>query len=568
MSATPEPWHREVGTLFWLQWKLTLSTLRSRRMRHRGRALQMLLTIVQLLFSLPIALGIAFGLGAAIALVTPRAAFEIVILANTLIALLWMLTPGVYSSQILERFERSRLFVHPIRPGSIVIGSTLISLLTATGLWTIPLLVAQILGLAWHAPRALPLILLGAVPLFLFLTLVVRIVEDVFDLIANDRRLRSLMLFLISIPFMLLSFAQFGVQFFTDDFRQVPSVLEDYIDVERLAEAESLSEIIEIVRPSQWLLWLPPGWVTAGMAYAGVGMWGRAALFLGLGASSVLGLLGLHAFVTLKLMRGTAVTVGTARVRRRSSMTLPVPSALGALLAKDLRHLWRNPMPRRLMFGMLVMVVMVGFSLSRLPQGPSSGEAARRMPIELLFLLLVMVSMSLNIGLSANYFGTIDREGFGSLMVTGTDRRLVILSANLATLLLAMVAYGLTIFVVLMIQGTWDMLPLLLFLTVAMQISSTPAYTLVAILAPYRATLGSGMQRQGGNIWGLVAWAVSAPPVAILVLVPRYFMPELLWVTIPLSILYTVGIYMATLKPLAGMMLQREGTLFEAITSD
>jgi hypothetical protein len=568
MSSVPEPWHREVGTLFWLQWKLTLSTLRSRRTRHRSGAVRMLLLILQVLFSVPIALGMAFGLGAGIALLTPQAAFEVTILANTLIALLWMLTPGAYSSQILERFEMSRLFVHPIRPGSIVMGSTLISLLTATGLWTIPLLIAQILGLAWHVPLALPFILLASVPLFLFLTLLVRIVEDVFDLIANDRRLRSLMLFLISIPFMLLSFTQLGVQFLTDDFSEVPSFLEDYIDVERLAEAEGLSEVIEIIRPSQWLLWLPPGWVTAGMAYAVVGMWGRAVLFLVLGTLTVLGLLGLHAFVTLRLMRGAAVTVGTSKVRRSPSMTLPVPSTLGALLAKDLRHLWRNPMPRRLIFGILVMVVMIGFSLSRLPHGPSSGAAARRIPIELLFLLLVMVSMTLNVGLSANYFGTIDREGFGSLMVTGIDRRLVILSANLVTLLLAVVAYGLPLIVVLMMQGTWDMLPLLLFLAVTMQISSTPAYTLAAILAPSRASLSAGMQRQGGNIWGLIAWGVSSLPVAILVLVPRYFNPAFLWVTIPFCTVYTLGIYIITLKPLAGLMLRRESALFEAITSD
>jgi hypothetical protein len=568
MLSASQPWHREIGTLFWLQWKLTLSAFRSSRTRHRRKAVRLVLMVLQVVLSVPITLGMAVALGAGIAWVTPEAAFEIAVLANTLIALLWLFTPGAYSAQMLERFEMSRLFLHPIRPRSIVIGSTLISFLTMTGLWTIPLLLAQILGLAWHVPAALPLLLLGAVPLFLFLILLVRVVEDVFDLIADDRRLRALMLFLISVPFMLLGLAQFGLQFMTDDFSRMPAFLEDFVDVERLSEAESVSEFIEVIRPSRWLLWFPPGWVTAGMAYAVVGMWGRAALFFVLSILTVMGLLGLHAFATLRMMRGAAVTVGASRVRQRSFVAFPMPSALGALLAKDLRHLTRNPMPRRLIFGVLIMAAMVGLSLSRLPQGQSLGELGRQVSLEMLFLLMIITGMSLNIAFSANYFGTIDREGFGSLMMTGTDRRLVILSANLATLLLAGVAYGLPIMAVVVMQGAWSMLPLLFFLAVAMQISSMPAYTLAAILVPYRASLERGMQRQGGNIWGLVAWGLSSLPVMVLVLVPYYLNRTLLWVAIPLSTLYSLGVYSLTLKPLAQLMLRRESAIFEAITSD
>ena len=97
----------------------------------------------------------------------------------------------------------SRLFPHPIRFRSIVVGSTLMSMLTMTGLWTMPILLGEVVGLAFHQPLALPLILLGALPTFALLVLTGRIMDDFFDLVAADRRLRALVLALVSLPLML-----------------------------------------------------------------------------------------------------------------------------------------------------------------------------------------------------------------------------------------------------------------------------------------------------------------------------------------------------------------------------
>lgn len=567
MSMLSRPWIRKLGTLFWLQWKLTTAVFRSRRSRHMGAALRLALSVVQLLFSVPMVVGLSIGAAIGFAMVTPQAAFELAIVANTFMALIWMLAPGTYSSQMLERFEMSRLFVHPVHPRTIVVGSTLISLVTMTAIWTVPLLLGEIVGLAWHAPAALPLFFLGAVPLFLFLALLGRIVDDLFDLIADDRRLRALVLGLISVPFMLMGFAQFGLQLLTDDFSRAPAFLQHVIDVERLAQAETFSAFVEILQPSRWLLWLPPGWVTAGMAYATTGMWGRAFAFLGLSALTVAALLALHAAVTLRLMRGAAITAGTATVRRRLRLRLPLSPALSALLEKDLHYLWRSPLPRRIMFGVLMMAVFVSLSLSRIPAGVLT-DAGPPIIIAIVTFILVMANMSLNIAFTANYFGAVDREGLGSVLTTGVDRRLIILSANLAVLLLSAIAYGVHIVISLALLHALSWFPLLFLMVLCMQVSCVPAYTLAAVLAPYRMKIEVGMRQQRGNAWGMLAWAVASLPVLLLILLPNFLCPALLWVTVPLSVLYAVGVYVITLKPMAQLMMRRESAIFEAITSD
>jgi len=178
-------------------------------------------------------------------LLTPRAAYEVAMMVNTFMFFIWLVLPASYSSQLVERFEMASLFPHPISFRSIVVGSTLMALLTMTGLWTVPLLLGEIVGLAWHQPLALPLILVGTVPTFALLVLSGRIMEDFFDLVAADRRLRALILALFSLPFMLCWVGQYAFQFTTDHFRRLPQ-LNQFAFLQRLQsldQAESPSAL-------------------------------------------------------------------------------------------------------------------------------------------------------------------------------------------------------------------------------------------------------------------------------------------------------------------------------------
>ncbi len=90
-----------------------------------------------------------------------------------------------------------------------------------------------------------------------------------------------------------------------------------------------------------------------------------------------------------------------------------------------------SPAPRRLVFSALISMAAVAVPLL----DPSSSKSLRAVPLIAGAFVISVTSMITNLGLSANYFGTIDREGFATLAASPLDRRLVILSANLTALL-------------------------------------------------------------------------------------------------------------------------------------
>ena len=67
------------------------------------------------------------GIGLFVLLIAlpPGAAYEAAVMVNVFLFFVWLVLPASYSSQIIERFEVARLFPHPIRFRTIVIGSTL-----------------------------------------------------------------------------------------------------------------------------------------------------------------------------------------------------------------------------------------------------------------------------------------------------------------------------------------------------------------------------------------------------------------------------------------------------------
>jgi hypothetical protein len=534
-----------------------------------------MITLVFKIMGLAIMLPLFAGMGVALAvgmiLMTPAAAYELAMLVNTAMFFVWLILPASYNSQMFERFEMSRLFTYPISRRGIVVGSTLISLLTATGLWTIPVLLGEIVGFAYHRPAALPLVLIGAVPLFTLLVLSGRIVEDMFDLVSGDRRLRALAIALLTAPMVLCWLGQYAVQYITDNYERLsylmPAPLRDQITP--LREATSVSEFLEILAPSRILAWLPPGWGTAGMGLAATGRWGMAFIMLAFAVVTVAVLLWTHARVTRSLMGGAALSVGAEQVRSRRWSTVRRGSpAFWGLLRKDWIHLWRSPMPRRLIFSSVVIIGAMLVPLRSIEERAGTDPAFALMPVLAFSFAVTMGGMALNMGTTANYFGTFDREGFAILTQTAYDRRYALAAANLVILLYAAAQYLGMALVVVAATGDWTVLSLGLFLGVCLQVGSTPAYNLAAVLGPYRAQLRfSAGTRRRSSLWGMLAWGTSALPILALVVVPYAFWRPGLWITLPVTIAYSVGLYLVTLKPLAGLLQRREHAILEAVTS-
>jgi hypothetical protein len=513
-----------------------------------------------------------------LALLSPGAAYEVAMMVNGFVFLVWLVLPVSYNSQLVERFEMSRLFAHPIRFRSIVVGSTLMSMLTMTGLWTVPLIVGQVVGLAWHKPLALPMLLLGALPTFALLVLTGRIVDDLFDLVAGDRRLRALALALLSVPFMLCWASQYALQNVTGNYQRMPEFLQN-AGLEQLAELEEPQDLqefiqvsgsaLEIIGPSRILVWLPPGWATSGMALAVRGEWGRALAFL-VGSTVFVGaLLWLHARVTKKLMDGAALGIGAERVKRRrlSGGRSPGPAAFWALFRKDWSYLWRSPMPRRLVFSAVMMAAAIVFPLREATASDLSPQLRRAVPVLAFSFAATMVGMATNIAMTANYFGTFDREGFATLALAPTDRRYTLLSANLAILFYGTAQDVVIAVVVALLTRSWVVVPVGLLVGACLHVGSMPVCNLVTILAPYRAQLKYTSGSRQGNVWGLLAWAVSAPPVLAMILLPYVFWQPGLILAVPLAIVYCGALYALTLRPLARLLQRREHSILEAVTA-
>jgi len=564
------PVRAEIRTLLWLQWRLTLSLFRSRRPDILARLGRLLLGVFMLLFSLPAFAGMAAGLGFLLAMLSPAAALELVVLVNAGLLLLWLVLPASYNSSIVERFEVSRLLIHPVSHLGLVVGSSLVSLTDVFGVMTVLMVVGQVAGLAWHAPLAVPLLAAAALVLTAVLLFSGRIMEDVYDLVAGDRRLRAAMLFVLSLPLLIPVFGNLFLQLTAQEYGSLREWLAPLIalpDLSGLSFVESTEALLFAFRPSRLLFWLPTTWASGALAYPVLGRWGAAVALLVLALAAGLGLLWWHSRLVARLMQGAGIRLRTQRVRsERWQRNWPGPPQLWALLLKDWICLRRSPATAQA----LAMSPLVALGLGVVPVVLVRGLAApdsgwhQTLPILVAVLLTVAANLALT-SISSNYFGTVDRDGLATLLLSPVDRRYVLISGNLAALVLAMGLSLLFLLPVALLSGMWVVIVGGLVLALLLNVSAAPLYTLVGILGARRQNVENWNQ-DTGNLWTLLAWPFAIAPALLLVVVPYLLWRPALLVTLPLAVVYAVGLNLLTLRPLARLLDRRAGQIVQAVS--
>jgi len=564
------PVRAEIRTLLWLQWRLTLSLFRSRRPDILARLGRLLLGVFMLLFSLPAFAGMAAGLGFLLAMLSPAAALELVVLVNAGLLLLWLVLPASYNSSIVERFEVSRLLIHPVSHLGLVVGSSLVSLTDVFGVMTVLMVVGQVAGLAWHAPLAVPLLAAAALVLTAVLLFSGRIMEDVYDLVAGDRRLRAAMLFVLSLPLLIPVFGNLFLQLTAQEYGSLREWLAPLIalpDLSGLSFVESTEALLFAFRPSRLLFWLPTTWASGALAYPVLGRWGAAVALLVLALAAGLGLLWWHSRLVARLMQGAGIRLRTQRVRsERWQRNWPGPPQLWALLLKDWICLRRSPATAQA----LAMSPLVALGLGVVPVVLVRGLAApdsgwhQTLPILVAVLLTVAANLALT-SISSNYFGTVDRDGLATLLLSPVDRRYVLISGNLAALVLAMALSLLFLLPVALLSGMWVVIVGGVVLALLLNVSAAPLYTLVGILGARRQNVENWNQ-DTGNLWTLLAWPFAIAPALLLVVVPYLLWRPALLVTLPLAVVYAVGLNLLTLRPLARLLDRRAGQIVQAVS--
>lgn len=559
----------ELRAILWLQWRLTMAVFRSRRDYVWARIGRIALGLFMLVGSLPVFVAMGVGLAVLLAGVSPQGAVELALLTNTGMFFLWLLMPASYNSEIVERLQLTRLFTLPVSFRSLVVGGSLVSLISLTGVWTGLLLAGQVVGLAWHSPVALPLIVLGALPTYAILVFSGRVMEDVADLVASDRRLRGALVFVLGLPFFLLIGCNFYANWIREHRDSVVMFLERFFgaapSLEGLGFFATIDALLTYVGLSRALLWLPTGWGTAGMSLvvAGRGLEGMGFLALAWGLAG--GLLWVHGRLTRRLMQGAVVRLATERVRGGGlGWWLPGPGEFWGLMGKDWAYLWRSPVTKRVLLAAPILMASFGFALWQVQNVAGSGALVERLPFLAMLLLVVSTNLAVT-NFAGNYFGSVDREGFAALILSPVSRAYVLLSANLIMLVLTLSVDLVLVLAVSLASGQAALLPWGMLLGLCLHLSTAPAYNLASIVGPYRDPMEVWGRNQG-NLWTFMAWLAASPPCLLLIALPYLLWRPGLPIAVPVAVAYDIGLYAATLMPLARLMDRRVERILEAVT--
>lgn len=311
----------------------------------------------------------------------------------------WVASPLLAGVAFTETHDVTRLLHFPISLRTLVASSLFSNLLQPAVLTGGCIAMAAALALA-RPLILLPLTLAGTLSSLLFTVAAAQTVGLVFQGLARNRRWHDVALFFgVGLGFV-ISLAPVFVM--TTGGRSVPGVV-------RLVLMHDAGRV------------LPFGWGGRAAVHAARGEWIAFVVLETMQLAVIAGVIATSSRLIDRIHRAEVVTSRGPMAASASRMRLP--SALGALVEKDLRVGWRDPATRAAFFMGLVGPLVLLMLLSRAGAGRSG------VPI---LMLAMLVGLS---PFGGNAFG-LERRGLALLMSFPVARYKVLLAKNLSALTL------------------------------------------------------------------------------------------------------------------------------------
>jgi ABC-2 type transport system permease protein len=516
-----------------LRFKLDLRTV----LGSRARAAGLVLAVPGLLFVSAVQAFLAFTGVRFLEARAPELLLPAISAVATIGGVIWVLSPLLAGVAFAEAHDLTRLLHFPVPLPVLVLSSLAANLLQPTVLGQAPLVLVLAVSLA-HRPARIPacLVLVGLT--LLFFLAAAQIAGLLLHAVARNRRLHDRLLFV-----------GLGIGFLIS---LLPILL-------LTGGAGSLGFLFSWVVDHDLFLLSPFAWGLRGAAHAGRGEGAEALAFAGATLASLLAAVALCAGLVGRIYRGE-LDLGTGSAQARGASTaMRLPGALGALLEKDFRMIWRDPRLKALLF-----TGLAGPLLLLLFWKGTGGTIGSRV-------LLLMASFAGLSTLGSNSFA-LEGRGLGLLLAFPIERWKILAAKNLGAISLRLPSL-LLLTVATLFVTSWSIVPAVLVVALCGMLIACAADNFMSILFP--VTLPSAGRNPHGPASGsrglgaaafaallmFAALAVSAP-FAFLAWLPLLLrQPGLWWLSLPLALAGALAVYAMLLAGAERLLLRREPDL-------
>jgi ABC-2 type transport system permease protein len=508
----------------------------------RGRTLGLLLALPMLLLFSGASAFAAFALVRLASRTEPELLLPVLSALATLFGLTWALSPLIAGIAATETHDLTRLLPYPVSLATLVLSTLAANLLQLTVLAQVPPLLA--LALALGGPRRFPF---AFAALALGLLLVVAVGQTVgllLHALSRNRRLHDRAVFL-------------GI-----GLGMALSLLPVLVLSRGGGAARRL--LLTLVERDVFAL-SPFAWSARAAVHAGRGEALAALAFCGAVALALAASMGVSALVAQRLYRGE-LDVGEAGAGSSARARFRLPGAIGALVEKELRVVWRDPRLKAVSLSGVVGPLLVLFLLGQGPDGIGPSQ-------------LFGVAQIAGLGAVGANALALERQGLGLLLGFPVDRLSLLVGKNVALVVLrapVIVALG----VVALVFGGPAVVPAVLTLLLLTQVLASAADNYLSILfpiplpaagrdpnAPVSGTRGLGAAAMG--ILAMAAALAASAPFAFLAWLPQLLGERWLWaLTLPLALAGAVAVYFMAASGAARLLSRREQDLLARLRGE
>jgi hypothetical protein len=544
--------------LFWLKWKLMWRSYRSNTTATVG----VLLTILVFLpISLVLAVATALGY---VALDPP---WNEHLLRGVLLGVyaFWILSPLI-GYALNDSYDITRLFVYPVSLRQIFLGAVCGSVVDFPVLLLLPTFLGALIGFT-HSPVSFGLVVLP-LALFLFHTLSLsQALILVSAGVLRSRRFRDIVMVLI--PLLWMAYYVFS---------QMLSRNAVHVDWKAFVGS----------RAWDMLSYLPPGLAARAVAASGQGEFLLTGMYLAaLGAFTVAAVY-LAAWLIQAVYAGEEV--GPGRRRRAGAQPVPpvrtapsapnavnafsrsLPPVVQAVADKEMKYFFRDPYFKIALMNLVYMLFVGVFMLWRQSGHGGNSTLFNTGAMWGVTGLLLLSEMQLLF----NFFGP---EGGAAtvLFLFPGSRKQMLIGKNLPTFAALSVVNITFLLILASLAGALGMLgPLFLWMELALLVFLAVG-NLVSIWFPYRLTAQGWRMRPRsagqGCGYGLIYLGVFFAgitlllPVLLGLVLPAFEVIPPAWfgLTIPLSGVYAIALYVISLRMAEPLLLQRETNILERL---